>query len=66
MVSSPILVSGGQRFESSPVHFFSLLSPIVSTTTGPTIGGPFRLLGGADALRKGASEIVTGGGDGRR
>ena len=25
-VSAPILVSGGQRFESSPVHFFSLLS----------------------------------------
>ena len=24
MVSAPILVSGGQRFESSPVHFFSL------------------------------------------
>ena len=26
VVSAPILVSGGQRFESSPVHFFSLLS----------------------------------------
>ena len=27
VVCVPILVSGGQRFESSPVHFFSLLSP---------------------------------------
>ena len=26
VVSAPTLVSGGQRFESSPVHFFSLLS----------------------------------------
>ena len=26
VVSAPILVSGGQRFESSPVHFVSLLS----------------------------------------
>ena len=26
VVSAPILVGGGQRFESSLVHFFSLLS----------------------------------------
>ena len=28
VVSAPILVSEGQRFESSPVHFFSLLSSL--------------------------------------
>ena len=33
VVSAPILVSGGQRFESSPVHFFSLLSLITVCAT---------------------------------
>ena len=34
MVSAPILVSGGQRFESSPVYFFSLLSYCTSGIDG--------------------------------
>ena len=36
VVSAPILVSGGQRFESSPVHFFSLLSPTTPHTPIPS------------------------------
>ena len=51
VVSAPILVSGGQRFESFPVHFFSLLSDwLLGHNTGgagcpywPEVGRGYRV-----------------------